>query len=457
MRLLSSLRRAGLVVVALLVFPAAAAAADFTLTIPAPAGGSPRVFETGARTGEGGASIVVWSTDSVCEGLGPLTVDTMFAGPGRARRRWTAERSTLADVARDSAGDLDLLTMAGSATPGTFEARLVLYRAVQNGRVRRVWSGGRSWKAAVARRGRRLAIAWLQTIGGHGSSPGRVVLRLVTSPDGRRFSAAHTIGHVLPSWLSGDQPGFVNDLALALDAGGRPVVALTASRRAAPALVLATLTTRGRVRSRQLARGVDGLVDAQATRSGRVAVIVEDTGIEGEVGECVSDHKPRRIWGTIRDAHATRFGAVVMLHTGPYTCEDSPAQLVTGSSSVPAVVWGSAAGAPQTPPSVMLALALPGGPFAPAVTIASGALFRTATWREGGGILSVVTTRPTDPHNLYGGPLVHQGVTAGSGVSPAEPFDPAGAETVISATTDSDVAWQRPGSRDLQLTGFGGQ
>jgi hypothetical protein len=66
-----------------------------------------------------------------------------------------------------------------------------------------------------------------------------------------------------------------------------------------------------------------------------------------------------------------------------------------------------------------------------------------------------VLYRVVQDGHLYGGPLVRQAITSGSGLSPSEPFDPAGAETVISATTGSFVAWQRPGSRDLQLTGFG--
>jgi hypothetical protein len=68
-----------------------------------------------------------------------------------------------------------------------------------------------------------------------------------------------------------------------------------------------------------------------------------------------------------------------------------------------------------------------------------------------------VPYRVVQDGHLYGGPLVRQAITSGSGLSPPEPFDPAGAETVIIATTGSFVAWQRPGSRDLQLTGFGGQ
>jgi hypothetical protein len=454
--MISLARSAGLVVwCALVAFPAAAAA-KFPLTIPAPGRGTPSALVAG----DAGASIVVWSTNPIYDGYGPLTIDTIEAGPAPARRRWSTARSLLAGVARDRAGDLDLLTMLSADARGSDEPRLVLYRARQNGGVRRVWSAGASRQAAVARRGKRVAVAWTQTIAAHGAGPGRLVLRLVTSRDGRRFTRPRGVSHVLPSWLSANEPAFVNDLALTLDAAGNPVIALTASRRHAPALVLASLSPSGRVRFRQVTTGVDGLVTAQTTAGGRVAVVAEDTGIEGETGECVSDHEPRQIWGTVRERHAKHFGPVVLLGSGPYDCADSAAQLVTNAGEDPAVLWGSAAAAPQTPPTVKLAVAGLGKPFGSPATIAGGALLRTATY-HGGGMLFVVTTRPTDAMSPYGGPLILQAITSGSGVGPLEPVDPAGAQVVLSDTTDdgtdSVVVWQAPASRDLHLTGFGGQ
>ncbi|MEA2151704.1 MAG: hypothetical protein QOD69_3534 [Solirubrobacteraceae bacterium] len=445
-----------IVLCALVGFPAAAAAAKFPLSIAAPAGGTPSVL----AAGDGGASIVVWATNPVFDGYGPLTVDTIKAGPAPARRRWSTSRSLLAGVARDRAGDLDLLTMLSSPARGSDAPRLVLYRARQNGGVRRVWSAGASRQATIARRGKRLAIAWIQTVAGHGTGPVRFVLQFVTSPDGRSFTRPRAVEHVLPSWLGDQGAGFVTDLALTLDAGGSPVVALTASRRRAPTLVLASLTPSGRVRARELTPGVDGLVDAHTTAGGRVAVIVEDTGIEGEDGECVSDHQPRQIWGTVREPHADHFGPVVVLDSGPYSCADSAAQLVTNAGERPAVLWGSAAAAPQTPPTVKLAIAELGKPLGPPATIASGALLRTATYHDG-GMLFAVTTRPTDTTNPHGGPLVLQAITSGSGVGPLEPVDAAGAQVVLSDTTDNGtdslIAWQPTGSRDLHMTGFGGQ
>ncbi|MDP1849908.1 MAG: hypothetical protein Q8K79_19135 [Solirubrobacteraceae bacterium] len=350
--------------------------------------------------------------------------------------------------------------MVGSATHSADEPRLVLYRARQNGGVRRVWSAGAGRQAAVARRGKRLAIAWIKTIRERGTGAGRVVLRLVTGT-GKRFARPRTIEHVLPSWLADDEPAFVNDLALTLDVSGHPVVALTVSRRGAPVLVLASLTNTGRVRARQLTRGVDGLVNAQTTRGGRVAVTVEDTGIEGERGECVGDQRPRQIWGTVREPKATRFGAVVRLHSGAFSCADSAAQLVTNAGERPAVLWGSANAAPQAPPTVKLATAAVGKPFGTPATVASNALFRTATYHAGASMLLAVTTRPTDPTNPYSGPLVLQAITAGSGVGPREPIDLAGAQNVLSDTTDNGtnslVAWQTTGTRDLRLTSIGGQ
>ena len=452
--------RAGAVALAvgcvLAVFAQASAAASFPLSIPAPAQGTPRVL----AAGEEGASVVVWATDSVYQGYGALTVDTIGAGPDPVRSRWSARRSLLAGSARDRAGNLDLLTMVGANARSTDEPRLVLYRARQNGGVRRVWSGGAGWQAAVARRGKRLAIAWIKTVAGRRGHPPHVVLRLVTSPDGKRFSRPRTINDVLPSTPDADDPGFVNDLALTLDPSGQPVVALTAPRRRAYRLVLASLTAAGRVRTRQLTRGVDGLVQAETTVGGRVVVVVEDTGIEGEGGECVADQEPRKIFATVREPRASRFEAVVLLHSGPYSCADAAARLVTNDTDQPAVLWGSAPETPPSAPIVKLAIARRGKAFAPPVTIASGAMLRTATY-HGGGMLLAVTTRPVDPDYPYGGPLVLQAITSGSGVGPFEPVDPAGASVVLSDTTDdgtnSLVAWLPTGSRDLRLNGFGGQ
>lgn len=147
------------------------------------------------------------------------------------------------------------------------------------------------------------------------------------------------------------------------------------------------------------------------------------------------------------------------MDSGPYSCADSAAQLVTNAGEPPAVLWGSAAEAPQTPPTVKLAIAQRGQPFGPPATIASGALLCTATYHDG-GMLFAVTTRPIDATDPYGGPLVLQAITSGSGVGALEPVDPAGAQNVLSDTTDNGtdslIAWQPTGSRDLHLTGFGG-
>ena len=179
-----------------LLAPSAAHSASLPLTIPAPAKGFPRVL----AAGDSGALIAVWSTDEVYEGYGPLTVDTLACGPGVERRRWRTTDALLADHARDSKANLDLLAARPTGKEDDRLAsigaqRFTLYRARQDGAVRRVWSGGLGRNGLVARRGSKVAVAWVDY---RGKGP---VLRLVTSTDGRSFSRPRAVRGFLPTFL----------------------------------------------------------------------------------------------------------------------------------------------------------------------------------------------------------------------------------------------------------------
>ena len=430
------------------------AQAQAPFVVPAPSKGAPSVV----AAGEQGAAIVAWSTSAIYEGFGPLTVDTVLPGPDRTRRRWSTDRSLLQSSAGDGAGNLDLLTIKSPRGAGA-KPRLVLYRARQGARVRQVWTGPWRPNAAVARRGNSVAIAWIEPVRVRGSRPDRQVLRLTTSTGGGRFTRPRAITGVLPRFIGRDDPAYVSDLDLTLDAGGNPVVALTAWHRPAPVLVLASLTRAGRVRARKVASGVDGLVDAHTTATGRVAVLVEDTGIEGDAGECVGDGNGRKIWATVREPGTSAFGAVQRLESTPFSCAGTGSELVSSDGGLIGVLWSNAPeGLAPAAPSVQLATAAPGSAFG-APAIIDGALLRAATFH--GGSLFVLTSRPTDVHNPYAGPLVLQAVTGGSGIGPLEPVEPNGAAGVVADTSPSGtatlLAWRAVGRRDLQLRWIGGQ
>lgn len=419
--------------------PPAHAAGDFS--VPAPAKGSPQVLSPG----NSGASVLVWATDDVYEGFGPLTVDSIHSGPDRERTRTTVADAELADSARDGAGHLDLL-VARKPRRATSQPALSLYRALQDGQVRRVWSGGPGRVAAVARRDSAVAVAWIEQAGT------RSQLKLVMSRDGSHFSRARTVTAVLPRFPRTGPVSSVNDLDLALDAHHRPVLGVTISRRVNPVLVLAALTARGGVRTRQVSNDVDGLVQLETTARGRVAVVVDDTGIEGERGECVGDATGRRLFASTRERTSARFHVVQRLDTHPLECGSGGAKLVTIGERA-AVLWTR----PGRAPTIQGAQAEPGRPFAAATALASGAILRAATdWR---GQLVFASTIPAA--DVYAaGPLALQVINA-SGVNPREAISTNATGLVLLDRDPDDIdmlaAWQEPGSRTVQLKYFGGQ
>lgn len=417
--------------------PAAHASGEFS--VPAPAKGSPQVLSPG----NSGASLLVWATNDIYEGFGPLTIDSIHSGPDRERTRTTLADAELADSARDPAGHLDLL-VARKPRRASSQPALALYRALQDDKVRRVWSGGPGRIAAVARRDSAVAVAWIEQTGT------RSQIKLVMSRDGSHFTHARTITGVLPRFPRIGPVSSVNDLDLTLDAHHRPVLGVTISRRVKPVLVLAALTARGRVRTRQISNDVDGLVHLETTPRGRVAVVVDDTGIEGERGECVSDPTGRRLFASTRARTSARFHTVQRLDAHPLECGSGGAQLATIGERV-AVLWTRPGGA-RTIQGVQ---AEPGRSFAAPTALASGAILQAATgWR---GQLVFASTIPSA--DVYAGPLALQVINA-SGVNPREAISTNATGLVLLDRDPDDIdmlaAWQEPGSRTVQLKYFGG-
>ncbi len=416
------------------------------LAIPAARSGEPSAL----AVDRDGDAIVVWGTE-VRQGLpGTLTIDVVRARDGK-RTRWQRRASLLLDTARSAAGDVDVLVQEGSASP----YRLLLFRAGRDGRVRRLWStrthvaaGGFGTKGQVARRGSRVAVAWLAARSGKRFAPVR--LRLATGSGDALHT--HTVGGALPRWVD-NHLGYVHSSDLAIDASGAPVIAFTARRMLArKVLVLATLAANGHVRTRQLSPGVEGLVTMRTTRSGRIGVLVEDTGIQDDFGECVTDPTPRRLSAAVRERGARTFGVLQLLATPPYSCYGTDGRLVAGPDDRLAVVWGTAPEARPALPTVQLAAAPAGRPFAPPATLATGLLLRSAA--HDANAITVAMTRPPDEAVSTAGPLFVQRFGLGS-PGPLQPIDGA---YVWSVLTDADpggrvaLAWRRGPSKDLLLS-----
>jgi hypothetical protein len=425
---------------------AAAQAWSSPLTIPAARSGEPSAL----AVDRDGNAIVVWGTEVSQRSPGTLTIDVARARDGK-RTRWQRGPSLILDTARSAAGDVDVLVQEGSASP----YRLVLLRAGRDGHVRRVWStkthissGGFGTKAQVARRGSRVAVAWLAARSGRQFAPVR--LRLATGSGGAMHT--HTVDGALPRWVD-NHLGHVHSSDLAIDASGAPVIAFTARRMLArKALVLATIAADGRVRTRQISPGVEGLVTLRTTQSARIGVLVEDTGIQDDFGECVTDPTPRRLSAVVREPRERRFGALQLLATPPFSCYGTGGRLGSGPNDRLVVVWGTAPEARPGLPTVQLATAQAGQPFAPPTTVATGLLLRSAAFDANAA--SVAMTRPPDESAPTSGPLFLQRFGLGS-PGPLQPIDGAYVRSVL---TDADpsghvaLAWRRGPSKDLLLS-----
>ena len=171
------MKRLSIATVALFSLLCSTAAAQ-ELVVPAPAKGFPRVV----AAGESGATLVVWATDDVYQGYGPLTVDTILSGPARQRRRSTIRNALLTDSARDRRNNLDVLVARG-ADPERGDrssAADALSRPAGRARaadvVRRPWPARRRGQARLDRRGRLDRVPQARAVSSHGHEHPRAAL-----------------------------------------------------------------------------------------------------------------------------------------------------------------------------------------------------------------------------------------------------------------------------------------
>jgi hypothetical protein len=391
------------------------------------------------------AAILVSAPDEIYNGPGDLTVD--LVRPGQPHRRWIERRKLLVDVATTE-GETDLLAR------GPYD-RLSLLRVGPDGAVRHVWqSANADGPAAVARVGSKIAIAWVSGV--NGVRRQRAVLWLAAAAEPDAPIRTHRVAGVLPSWLRRLDPTWLADLDVAVDANGRVTLALTAWSRPRQQLVLATTDEAGHVLQRQVTNRVEGLVELQSAPDGRTAAMVEDTGIEGEVGECVEDGFPRVIRLAVREPTAHRFGRTRVMDRLAVNCDASDARLVTGPHGGLALLWGVAPHWDRpTRTFVRLALAGPGQP----------SLRRAGRWRrvrfeaallDAAGGLFVFGTRLGVRSDPLAGPLHVQRRSATGNAGQTELLDRQGAVGEVFAALRPDgkalVAWTREdGTRRLAI------
>jgi hypothetical protein len=318
-----------------------------------------------------------------------------------------------------------------------------------------VWqSANADGPAAVARVGSKIAIAWVSGV--NGVRRQRAVLWLAAAAEPDAPIRTHRVAGVLPSWLRRLDPTWLADLDVAVDANGRVTLALTAWSRPRQQLVLATTDEAGHVLERQVTNRVEGLVELQSTPDGRTAAMVEDTGIEGEVGECVEDGFPRVIRLAVREPTAHRFGRTRVMDRLAVNCDASDARLVTGPDGGLALLWGVAPHWDRpTRTFVRLALAGPGQP----------SLRRAGRWRrvrfeaallDATGGLFVFGTRLGVRSDPLAGPLHVQRRSVTGNAGQTDLLDRQGAVGEVFAALRPDgkplVVWTREdGTRRLAI------
>ena len=349
---------------ALLALPATAGATLATpVEIPAATGEIPQAMAfSDDRSG-----VVVTQVPVGADG-GPTQALVKFP----AGTRETFADTTLLDSARRKDGGVDLLVRRGSD--------LTLRRVRPNGKAYDLFSvKTTSGRAAIARGATRTVVAWREG----------TTLRIVTRPDNGIPTKPRIARLRLPS---------VADLALAVDTSNRLVVAVSTKRSG---LVLASLTSRGTVLQRQLSPNTSGLVSAAVTAHGRVGVLIEDTGIVGDSGACVSDNGGRHIRVALRERKAKRFRSVQTIESPPFGCGSSGALLRAGPKDIFALLYQ--AGSVDLPPLVArVATATNGHRFTAAQTLAEKARADTAVVSGGGKVVAALLRETTDPGLVAG-------------------------------------------------------
>jgi hypothetical protein len=362
--------RAFLILLAVALSAPATAAAAFAPPTSIPATGSETPRAIAAADGRG----VLVTQD----GGPPYSVATQhtITFPGGQRETF-ADTAILDSVARQDGG-VDLLVRRGSDP--LKRAEITLRRVLPSGKIYDLWSTRTSAVSGALARGKdRTYVAW----------PEGSTLRLVTRPDGGIPSHEHTARVTLHG---------VSDLDLAVDARNRLVASATTSHSG---LVVASLRSTGTVLRRQSYPAVSGLVQTAVTRHGRVGVLAEDTGIEGDFGECVGDGEGRHIRVLVREPGASRFGGAQTIESPPFGCGSGGALIRALPADALAVVYQG--GSYDFPPLLArTATAALGQPFGPPATLATDARADTAVVTHAGQLVIGLLRKTTQPELFQG-------------------------------------------------------
>ncbi len=392
------------ILVALAVPATASAAFAPPVSIPAPAGDAPRALAFGAD----GRGVAVLQNGGPPYSAGKQAIVTIPAG-----KRTTFADSVLLDSVRRSDGGVDLLVRRGSDL--TKRGDLILRRVRPSGQIFDLWSVRTSATFGALTRGRdRTIVGWTQG----------TRLRLVSRPDGGIPSKPRSVRLSLRS---------PSRLDLAVDGRDRLVAAIATGR----GLVLASLTTRGILLQRQ-ERRVSGLVELAVTRGGRVGVLVQDTGIEGDGGECVGDGQGRHISVAVREPGVVRFGSTQSIESPKFGCGSTGASLRALPSNGLAVLYQG--GSYDFPPLLARAATAPSGaPFGEPGTLATDARADTAVVDGSGRLVTALLRKTTSPEVYSGALSVLRGAGPEESISPGPVSSPL---LGLSANGRAMLAWR---------------
>ena len=235
----------------------------------------------------------------------PYSQATQYTTTLPARKRTTFTDTEILDTVSRQDGGVDLLVRRGSDP--TKRADITLRRVLPTGKIYDLWSIRTSATTGALARGKdRTFVAW----------PEGSVLKLVTRPDGGIPTKPHNARIGLR--------GCASTSTLRSMLAARLVAA---AQTGSSGLVVAALRSIGSVLQRQTRSKVSGLVQLAVTSRGRVGLLVEDTGIEGEGGECVADGQGRHIRVLVRERDAARFGATQTIESPRFGCGSGGALL----------------------------------------------------------------------------------------------------------------------------------
>jgi hypothetical protein len=396
------------VLAVLLAAPGAASAAAPGSPVSLPAAGNeiPRGLAL-----DGGRGALVTQT------IGSDATQAVIALP--AGTRTTFAHTTILDTVNRRDGGVDLLVARGAT--GRSRRQLTLRRVMPSGRILDLWSHDSSATVgALARGGDRTLAIWRD-----GSK-----LVTIARPDGGLPTHARSV----PLGARA-----VVDLALAIDGRGRISVAAMQARGG---LVVAALTRRGAVLRRQSYRAASGLVSIAVTPGGRAGVLIEDTGIEGEVGECGSDGRGRHIRAVVRERLAARFGTLRTIESPPFGCGSGGALLrATCDESLTAIYQGGSYDHP--PLLVRQAAARRGHGFGAPFTLLPDARADTAVVTNAGELVVGLLRKTIQPEVFSGSLTVLHApdsfgeIDRGPASAPLLALDASGADVLAWRTADA--------------------